>query len=407
VQVGPITLMKTKTFADVLSRQTLLWEENSRLANELGIGGTTHSFMHYPWNATTAPTRVLEPDHADIRHTEAVTRVIEAYQQAMKEQVTAAPCMWDDIGSRNNEFLKALEIGKFPDVSRILSHLFQSPVIWGLGKFDNKLLEDVQKNREKSHLQLRITDALVSLAQATGAARLTCVEQQGIEPHIKALQVNLAELLEATEERAGFEISSPEIGATYGCIVNNKLVTLDGVINAYIAYRLRQLGVGNTSNVVEIGGGFGCLAEIVFRYTGCPYFIYDLPWVAAIQGYFLIMSLPPGSIKLLGESAGQVEVMPFWRFSDWPERSIDFLVNSDSLPEMGFETASDYVRKIAIRLRGLFLSINQEAMAMNAEAGRQNCVHSLVSSTDTLSLKSRSLYWMRQGYVEEVYAAIH
>src|SRR5262249_6085958 len=151
-------------------------------------------------------------------------------------------------------------------------------------------------------------------------------------------------------------------------------ITLDGIINAYIAHRLKQLGACKGKTVVEIGGGFGCLAEIAARALNCHYVLYDLPWVSAIQGYFLIMSLPPGTVRLLGETQGQLEVLPFWQFDASQDRSLDFVINSDSLPEMGYDTALAYVKKISKALRGLFLSINQEAMAKNANAGTQNCV---------------------------------
>ena len=403
MRVGPITLLKTKTFSQFLSQRTLLCEENSRLANELGVGGTTHSFMHYPWNATTATKRILEADQANAKHNEAVSRVIAAYQKTDKERVQAAPGMWHEIEAKNKQFVNALETGNLVVVSEILSKLFQSQAIWGLGKFDENLLNDMKEPHQKSHLQLRITDALVSLAKGIGAERLTSVEQQGIEPHLKALSVDLNELTQSVEKELGFDIGSPLVGAAYGCSINDKFITLDGLINAYIAYRLHQLGASEGKTVVEIGGGFGCLAEIVFRAFNCNYAIYDLPWVGAIQGYFLIMSLPPGTVKLLGEDQGRVEVLPFWRFNSLADQSLEFVINSDSLPEMGYETAVSYIEKIAKALKGVFLSINQEAMAKNSNAGKQNCVHSIANSVGGLRLLSRSIYWMRQGFVEEVF----
>jgi hypothetical protein len=396
--------MKTRTFAEVLSKQTLLWEEHSKLTNELGVGGTTHSFMHYPWNAATAPTVILDADQANTKHKEAVSRVIDAYGLACREQIDAAPSMWTDLEASNGEFVNALKKGDFEQLSQTFSRLFQSKAIVGLGKFDETLVNDVRMNNEKSHLQLRITDALVSLGQAIGVLQVTSVEQQGVEPQLKILEVDLTKLLHEIESRIGFKLDSPKIGSTYGCMVEDRFITLDGIINAYVAHRLIQLGLSKSSSLVEIGGGFGSLAEIIYRALGCPYFLYDLPWVAAIQGYFLIMALPAGTVRLLGETNGTVQVLPFWRFADWPERSIDYLVNSDSLPEMGFDTASDYIHKISNKLRGLFLSINQEAMAKNSNVGQQNCVNAMIRSTTNLRLVSRSIYWMRQGYVEEVFS---
>jgi len=403
MQVGPIKLMKSKTFSEVMSKMNLLWEENSRLATELGAGGTTHSFMHYPWHATTAPKEIQPPDQDSAKHRDAVSRVIAAYQKAAAETVKPAGGMWDDIEARNKDFMTALQSGDANALGQILARLFQSQAIWGLGKFDENLLNDMKAPHDKSHLQLRITDALVSLGQAVGVKTVTSIEQQGVEPHIKALSVDLSQLVREIENDAGFSIASPKIGATYGCIINEKLITLDGVINGYVAHRLKQLGVTKSAAVVEIGGGFGCLAEIVARAIGCKYSVYDLPWVSAIQGYYLIMSLPEGTVKLLGEQTGSIEVLPFWHFDNLPDKSVEYIVNSDSLPEMGYDTARGYIEKIAKNLRGMFLSINQEAQAKNANSGVQNCVHAIAKSVGGLQLASRSIYWMRQGYVEEVF----
>jgi hypothetical protein len=54
-------------------------------------------------------------------------------------------------------------------------------------------------------------------------------------------------------------------------------------------------------------------------------------------------------------------------------------------------------------LRRLFLSINQEAMMDYPGVGRQLHVNSLVGGEPRLHLRHRQRYWMRQGYVEEVF----
>lgn len=124
--------------------------------------------------------------------------------------------------------------------------MFQSRAIWGLGKYDESLLNDIKQNKDKSHLQLRITDALVSLAQSIGVMQLTSAEQQGIEPQLKLLNVDLPRLLEDVERQLGFDLNSPRLAASYGCLIGDKFVTLDGVINGYIAHRLIQLGLTKT-----------------------------------------------------------------------------------------------------------------------------------------------------------------
>ena len=49
--------------------------------------------------------------------------------------------------------------------------------------------------------------------------------------------------------------------------------------------------------------------------------------------------------------------------------------------------------------------MNQEAKASNAGFGEQNSVAELVREVGGLKTLSRCLYWMRQGYVEEVLAS--
>jgi hypothetical protein len=133
------------------------------------------------------------------------------------------------------------------------------------------------------------------------------------------------------------------------------------------------------------------------------YAIYDLPWVNAIQGYFLIMSLPPGSVRLLGEENGELEILPFWRFYLRPPDSADYVVNANSLPEMGVATARSYVAAIHRVARKLFLSINQEAKAPSHDYGPQQCVAELIDEHGGYERLSRQRYWMRPGYAEEVF----
>jgi hypothetical protein len=403
--------MKSKTFNDLLSQKTLLIDENSRLSNELGTGNTIHSFMHYPWNATTAPKKICDFDTRDARHNQVLTRLFDAFAKILSDSKDAGHSMWTDIEAKHGEFLSAVKERNYEIAGSVLAKLFQSELIWGLGKYDTVLLSDVLCPHDRTHVQLRITDAIVSLGQAIGAARLTSIEQQGIEPHLKVLKTNLEELLKKTESFLEFELSSPPIAGAYGCEIGGKFITLDGVINAYVAHRLKQLGAGKDSSIVEIGGGFGCLAEIVQRAIGCRYVVYDLPWVTLIQAYCILMALPleqSNMVRLYGEDNDKatIEILPFWSLEKQKEKSIDFVINSDSIPEMSREAALSYIKEIGKKLRGKFLSVNQEAGARNSDYGNQNCVLDIVRSVGKLKLTSRQIYWMRQGYVEEVFEPV-
>jgi hypothetical protein len=88
-----------------------------------------------------------------------------------------------------------------------------------------------------------------------------------------------------------------------------------------------------------------------------------------------------------------------------PSGACDVLVNSDSLPEMGRDSAARYLPHIRRVVRKAFLSINQEAKAAVPGVGTQNCVRELIDAAGGFVCRSRQRFWMRQGYVEEVYAA--
>jgi hypothetical protein len=64
------------------------------------------------------------------------------------------------------------------------------------------------------------------------------------------------------------------------------------------------------------------------------------------------------------------------------------------------------MQRIAHILRGMFLSINQEAQALTVHGTRQLRVWDLARSEPRLELGARHISWMEQGYVEEIYRPV-
>lgn len=359
--------------------------------------------VHPPLLCSLAPIVVRDPDAADTRSQEAVRRVVDAYHAAMKVFSAPAPSMWARIEARHRDTLNAVRARNLPVVLQTLTRLFDTPLIWGLGRVHPDTPGHIRSGQPEG-VQIQITDALVSLAEATGAARLTSIELEGLDRHLAALHRDLDALLTAVVEHTGLEVAMPEAGANYGCRIAGHHVSIDSLVHAYTAYRLRQLGARSHERIVEIGGGYGCLAYICHRNGYGDYTIVDLPWVNLIQGYLLIMSLPPSSVSLFGEPDRAVKVQPFWEFGNLADRSVDVVINTDSLPEIGGETARRYIADIARVTRRCFLSINQEATTVYPGVGRQLHVNALCAEERRLRLLHRQRYWMRQGYVEEVFA---
>jgi hypothetical protein len=358
------------------------------------------ALMHLPMNPTLAPVVILDPDPDDERSRAAAVRVIDAYNAAMRAPQAASPSMWGGIEEQHHGFFAAVRARDVAVVRDTLARLFHTRLIWGLGRVHPDTPGHIRSGQPEG-VQIQITDALVSLAEATGAGRITCLEQQGIEPHLAVLHTDLAALLAAIVGRTGLDVEMPPVGANYGCDIGGRRVTIDTLVHAYTPYRLCQLGVARGERVVEIGGGYGCLAYLSRRNGFSDYTVYDLPWVNLLQGYVLIMSLPPGDVSLVGEPDRPVRIRPFWEFAALPDRSVDVVINTDSLPEIGAETARRYIDDIARVTRRGFLSINQEAMTEYTGIGRQLHVNELVSRQPGLRQAHRHRYWMRQGYVEE------
>ena len=365
---------------------------------------TEPALMHSTAHVRVAPALIHEPDPDDERSRSAVERVVNAYHPATESAQAPSPSMWDLIEGQNRAFLTAVHERDLDVVRETLARMFHTRLIWGLGRVHELMPVHIRETPDRSGPQIHVTDALVSLAEATGATRITNVEQQGVESHLRALDVDLDRLVLAIEERTGLDITFPKVGGIYGCQVAGRFVTIDSLVHSYVVYRLRQIGADESDKIVEIGGGYGALASMFGRNGFADYTIVDLPWVNLLQGYFLIMGLPPDTVSLFGEPERSVKVLPFWTFADLADRSVDYVINTDSLPEMGVETAFRYVTDIARIARRRFFSINQEAKTQNVNVGLQNCVAELVAASGGLDLIERNRAWTRQGYVEEIYA---
>jgi hypothetical protein len=71
------------------------------------------------------------------------------------------------------------------------------------------------------------------------------------------------------------------------------------------------------------------------------------------------------------------------------------VLNVDSITEMDFQHAFDYVQKIR-RCAARFLSINHEANPFSAK--------DLLSKCGARTRALRYPYWLRKGYVEEIFS---
>ena len=160
--------------------------------------------------------------------------------------------------------------------------------------------------------------------------------------------------------------------------------------------------------VCELGSGVGYLAYYCYLMGIKNVTLVDIPSVRATAACFLMQNMQgtrfffsdcsecwsnaPGIRLVLPEHLGSV-----------PRQHFEVLVNCDSLPEMSADVATDYVQRIPSLCRN-FLSINQEAAGKMWHLDmKQNKVSELVNTASGFQRVSRNLFWLRKGYVEEVY----
>ena len=140
-------------------------------------------------------------------------------------------------------------------------------------------------------------------------------------------------------------------------------------------------------------------ADYCHRMGLTDYWIVDVPATSLAQGYFLAHALGEERVVLDGEPGAYartdaVKIVNPVRFFADERLKFDVVVNCDSLTELGKDEAIRYFRRTAERAPILF-SVNHEVnpfrvVELNQELG-------LFDGVD------RRPYWIRNGYVEEVF----
>jgi hypothetical protein len=330
----------------------------------------------------------------------AAERVVKAYGRALDHKQEAAPSLWDHAAAQHSEFLRVLARGDVDAVAAALGGFFRGPLVWGMAP---ELGPNAPEHAFLGQV-IRTADALVGLANAVGVLPVRSIEQGG-PLHTQKIPVETIDnLVELVERQTGLNLSYLDVAGNHGWRFGPRITNVETLRHIYSVLRLRQMRLARDAVVLEIGGGYGCMAALAARAGFIDYTILDLPWVNAIQGYILIRVLGHDAVQLYGESRrGVVKVAPFWTISGLRDRSVDAVVNVNSLPEIGLETARDYLNRIAAITRLVFLSINQEAEALTVHGTRQLRVWDLARAEPRLELRSRHIAWMEQGYVEEIY----
>ncbi|QRM43967.1 putative sugar O-methyltransferase [Rhizobium sp. BG4] len=324
---------------------------------------------------------------------EFLLRVSNAYRLAPKD--TAQPDIWNDLRSKSNEMRLALESADIAEMRRLFSTLLTGTTATGYAHTVHSAQSDWQWGRE--YFSTRCRDAILALAEAVGVIGVASTEQTSWDKLIGRQNGLLEPTIEAIEHRLGHSLAPVDFGSAPIARIDNRWINPDFVRQAYVPYRIEQIGIGKDDPIIEIGGGLGHVARYVIVRGYTDYTIVDLPFVLATQAAFLASALGEAAVSLFGEERRAASISLHPANISFPDRRFALAINMDSLPEMAEKYVLSYLSQLK-RNAMLFLSVNQEA----GKRG-QHIVSNLADKTEGFCRLSRHPYWMEQGYVEELY----
>lgn len=393
-------------------KKEVVWKKLIKLAS-LCYGTKSESILNQlcnyqgnsNWRKLNVPSiEYLSPDSTDDIHI--YKRLIAAYQKATNIGVDHGNGVWEVFaGHFHTKLAKSLECGDITSVGQILSEMFRDPVTSGL-----VLGEGAYKStKENPYLtSLDWHDKAISLGQAVGIVPVQNPEQ-GVYGSL--LQMNSIDVLQKSVELMQLDPLPPQFGAMFGVKYEDGVIPVNHLLHLYTAHRVKMmLPPDKEATCLEIGGGVGLLAYVVASMGYKQYCIVDLPLVNALQGYLLLKSTVAERVRLYGEevsdSESSIYICPSNHIDEISDKSIDLIVNQDSLPEMNHETMVGYLKFIQRVGRGTFLSINQESQASTGVHSMQGWVNEACRDEPGLRLTHRYPYWLRKGYLEEIYQIV-
>ena len=312
--------------------------------------------------------------------------------------------IWLELETRRADFIDALKTDQPDRLRGFYNRLLKDDLVEGMGHSEAIVVDETNNPYCRNYFQLRTIDALMSLGEALGVYRTPNAVQMSLGEFIEHMKPNIPQLAQSIETALGFSIAMP-IAGNPPFIDPTLRLNPDSIRHAYTIHRLKVLGATENSNILEIGGGYGMAALLAHRAGLRNYMIVDIPYVTSLQGAYLTTALGEDQVVLAGEAdqwvQDRIQIDVPNRIDTIADQSIDFVVNTDSLPEMPKTVAQNYIASILRICRGVFLSINQEAKTTHGTL-QQGAVTELMSTYGHAPIH-RARHWMEQGYVEEVF----
>ncbi len=326
-------------------------------------------------------------------------RICKAFQKA--ERSCGETDIWTELTEANRAFITALASNDFTTLRRLFASLFHGPLVFGMAHTD--LFLTPKSPYDPNYFSYRCRDLIHSLAEALALKRLQSNQQTSLASYVSSTNADPAHWIELIEQTLGHSIEMPNVGKAPIAHIGKYNISPDSVRHAYIAFRIKQLGINSTDGILEIGGGFGNVARYAYLQGFRHYTLVDLPYVNAIQAAFLAMTIGEENISLFDENAyAAISLHPSSK-KELLTGPFKLALNMDSLPEINQDESKKYL-ELVVSTADLFLSVNQEAKKTHRSDILQYCVPELVEEVDGFTRVSRHPYWMEQGYAEELFS---
>lgn len=359
-----------------------------------------------------ATTAVVVPDKDPSADDVAIAaRLLRAYRLADPDQEQLSGShradLWSDIAEGQQRFSSILLRGDAEELARCLCNVSRHDASVGITQGPAEFDRIIHQASYRDFLGLMAKDKLVSLAEAVGAIPVENPEQGA---YGSSLQRDCSELVDGISERIGIDITPPDIDGGLLKLDTGRGLFGERDANAiYTAWLLKRILEGREQpRVCEIGGGSGRVAYWSHRLGLTSYTIVDLPHVNVVQGYYALKNLSENQVSLYGEhrpgeALDRVEVLPTHAIADIDTPSFDVVLNQDSFPEIHRETVGEYLGWIGKTCTWLLVSINHENKPPRHDGAPQLSVPEVIQDVGGLTLAQRWPYWLRKGYVVELY----
>lgn len=279
------------------------------------------------------------------------------------------------------QFIQKVEINEFT-----LNNMANNNLTWGIfGGGDKPGL---------SH-----KDAIIRLAEAMGVICIHAPEGGPLNaPKIDGNLFTESYLLKKIEKK-GLPINLPMF-----CGGMEKTKTDYGIITERHCYYLWILKLildlfpDRETPIIEIGAGLGILGYFLDKVGYKNYTIIDLAYSNLLQSYFLYKNLPERKIifsdtknPFAKQYENCIKILHSSDFEKIKNAKFGIMINTDSFTEMLIGDADKYINNDC---SDLLLSINHEVNDFR------------VIDISRRKLLYRYPFWLRKGYVEELYSKL-